>query len=292
MTILNEMMSGLLDFSWAAGSPLVFAGRLLEEFGPVVALLGVVGAAASIPCREPASRFVLLLFASFAFVTLRFGYWLPRYVLVLLVIGAAFAGAAVEVAARLPPRALPPRARLAVIFLAVGLTAVASIGMCQVGCLPAGPRLLPGRRTAKRSEGAGELRLSGRCHLLNQMMSDDDRVAIGVNLQPFLYLRRPYLHVHPITEKGNLQAVRSSAELKRAFEQQRVTFVAVRRWRRRAKSRGRARHRCTAFSIATTVSCASSPETATWRPWRKWERSASTACESTRCRERRSVTRG
>jgi hypothetical protein len=55
-------------------------------------------------------------------------------------------------------------------------------------------------------------------------------VAIGLNIQPFLYLRRPYLHVSPASEKGNLQAVRSAGELKRAFQSLGVTFVAFRPW--------------------------------------------------------------
>jgi hypothetical protein len=54
--------------------------------------------------------------------------------------------------------------------------------------------------------------------------------SIGVNAQPFLYLERPYFHIHPISEKGNLQSQDTADDFMRAFGTLGLTMLAIFPW--------------------------------------------------------------
>jgi hypothetical protein len=66
---------------------------------------------------------------------------------------------------------------------------------------------------------------------LNHQMSEHDKVGIGVNVQPFLYLDRPYFHIHPISEKGDLQAQSTPEDFMRAFRGLGLTMLAIFPWK-------------------------------------------------------------
>jgi hypothetical protein len=66
---------------------------------------------------------------------------------------------------------------------------------------------------------------------LNHHMSEQDKVGIGVNVQPFLYLDRPYFHIHPISEKGDLQSQSTPDDFMRAFRGLDLTMLAIFPWK-------------------------------------------------------------
>jgi len=226
--LAREMFDGLTGYSARTGSPGDFLRHVLNGFGWMPVLLALPGAVlAVVRRRSPAAVLLGAAFLLFGVLTFFAGYWLPRYFLSLLVLSAAFAavclGEVVQVvrALRERPRAAAVATALAVLVGAVSLRQqvgthgplIASFyGKDRVGFLEANVGYWTVADWINRHTPAG------------------DRVGLGLDVQPFFYLERPYFNIHPLTEKGDLQARETGEDYLQAFRSLDLQWVAFRRW--------------------------------------------------------------
>jgi 4-amino-4-deoxy-L-arabinose transferase-like glycosyltransferase len=224
--LAREIFAGRSGFSWSSGTVGGFAEGLVEGFGWVPVLLCVPGlVAAASRRRDPATVFLGAVVVSYALVTLFAGYWSPRYFLSLLVPASAFATVALAELVRVAPR-LPGGLRTA----AVGLGVLALV----VGGSAIRDQWSRGEKIVKhvlRGERWELVRRNTYWHLAvwcNRNLTDEDRIGF-VNTKPYFYLDRPYLDIHPLTEKGNFQALRTPEEHLEAFHEQGLTWLAFQR---------------------------------------------------------------
>ncbi len=227
--LLKESFGGAADTSWARGDLPAFAGRFLHGFGHVPVLLLLPGLASVIMIeRSRQVMFLALITVSYWAMTLALGLWEPRYSLSLLVLSAAFT-------AVLPGNVigwLGDSGGLAALRTAT--VAVMAVGLTIIGTV----REVKEYRSVLTDWVSSDPPEFYRRHVafwqvadwLNHHMAEHDKVGIGVNVQPFLYLDRPYFHIHPISEKGNLQSQVTPDDFLQAFSGLGVTMLAIYPW--------------------------------------------------------------
>ena len=222
--ITREMFGALTGYSWSTGTVGGFLSGAAGGFGWVPVLLSVPGLVAAVARkRDAASVFLGSAMVSLALVTLFAGYWLPRYFLSLLVLSSAFAGVAVaEIlrGARLVLGRRPP-------VVAIGLLAVAlGAGSIRWQWRASGEIVRDVLRLERQQFARVHAPYWSVADWANRNLARGDKIGIGVNVQPFYYLDRPYLHIHPMTEKGNLQSLQTPDEYLRAFHALGLTWLA------------------------------------------------------------------
>jgi 4-amino-4-deoxy-L-arabinose transferase-like glycosyltransferase len=228
--ILKEMFRGPADYSLVTGSPVAFARKMAAGFGAFVCAAAVAGLVVSLRRRErsPATLFVGALFLAFGGATLLFGFWEPRYVLTLLILGAAFAAALVDTldarfAARWPRAAgrLPAMTLIAVLVWADGFLTQVREYLPELSAwarLPAGEfraRAVPWWDVAA---------------WVNANVGPGDKIGLGIDVQPFFYIDRPYFHIHPFSEKGDLASRQGPDDFLAAFRELGLTMLGFQRW--------------------------------------------------------------
>jgi hypothetical protein len=161
-------------------------------------------------------------------MTLTLGLWEPRYTLCLLVLSAVFTAVLpVNVLRRFGEGQVAANLRVAVIALsAVGLTLIGTIRQVMVYR----PVLTDWMSMDSSAFYRRHVEYWSVADWLNHHMGERDKVGIGVDVQPFLYLDRPYFHIHPISEKGNLQSQSSPEDFMRAFTGLGLTMLAIFPW--------------------------------------------------------------
>ncbi len=226
--ITREMFGGLNGYSWSTGTVSAFLSRAASGFGWVPVLLSVPGLLAAVARkRDAASAFLGAALLSFGLIALFAGIWLPRYFLSLLVLSSAFAGAALAEILRVAQLVLGRRAPV----VALGLLTVALGGSSIRWQWRTSGELV---RDVLRLERQQFVRTHAPYWSLadwaNRNLAPGDKIGIGVNVQPFYYLDRPYFHIHPMTEKGNLQSLQTPDEFLRAFRTLGLTWLAFSRY--------------------------------------------------------------
>jgi hypothetical protein len=224
-----ELTGGLADFSPSLAAWRGFVGKFGEQFGYVPLLLsvpGIIGAARLGTSRRVTFPAVLLL--SLWVVTFFLGFWEPRYVLTLLVLSCAFAAVLLE---QLVRAALEMRNRLTW-HRGVGL--VLGVVVCLGGIVDQAMAHLPEvrlwRALSPAQFQAVEVPYGNVAAWINTHLREGDRVGIGVNVQPFLLIERSYFHIHPSSEKGDLQSRQGPEDFLAAFRSLGLTTLAIRRW--------------------------------------------------------------
>jgi hypothetical protein len=222
--IAREMFNGLTGYSWHTGTASSFLQKTIRGFGWVPVLLSIPGLlAAVLRRRDAASAFLGMVWASFGLLTLFAGYWLPRYFLTLLVLSSVFATVILAEICRPAGRALGRRATvvaLAIVVLAVG-------GSSLRWQWTTGWRFVQDAVRLKRQDFVRtHVRFWEVADWANRNLGPNDKIAVGLNVQPFYYLNRPYFHVHPMTQKGNLQSLETPEEFLRAFHTLGITWLA------------------------------------------------------------------
>jgi hypothetical protein len=222
--ITREMFGGLTGFSWGTGTVKAFLSATVSGFGWVPVLLSVPGLLAVVTRkRDAASVFLGAALMSFGLVTLFAGYWSPRYFLSLLVLSSAFAAAAlVEIlrAAQVVLGRRPPLVALGLLTIAVG-------GSSMRWQWTTSRDLVRDVLHLERQEFIkAHVPYWSVADWANRNLGPGDKIGVGVNVQPFYYLNRPYLHIHPMTEKGNLQSLQTPEEYLCAFRALGLTWLA------------------------------------------------------------------
>lgn len=228
--LLKESFGGAADTSLAHGGLPAFMARFFHGFGYVPVLLFLPGLASALMVgRSRPVLFLACVGLSYWAMTLAFGLWEPRYSLSLLVLSAAFTAVLpVNLLRRFGEgRAIATLRAAAIGVIAVGLAAIGTV------------REFKEYRSVLTEWMSSDAPQFYQRHVafwqvadwLNHHMSEHDKVGIGVNVQPFLYLDRPYFHIHPISEKGDLQAQSTPEDFMRAFRGLGLTMLAIFPWK-------------------------------------------------------------
>ncbi len=229
-TITREMFGGLSGYSWSTGTLAGFFSGAVRGFGWGPILLTVPGLLIAIPRRRDAvSVFLAAILASYGLLNLLAGFWQPRYVLSLLVLASAFATVVVAQTLELARRRLQRRwtltAAVGVLILALGADSVRwqwrENGELVQDLLRLEPREFLERRGP----------FWRFADWVNWNTMPDARIGVGVNVQPFYYLNRGYFHIHPMTEKGNLQSLQTPEEFLCAFRALGLDWLGFVRYR-------------------------------------------------------------
>jgi hypothetical protein len=223
--ITREMFSGWLGYSWSAGTPRDFLSNVAQGFGWVPVLLSVPGLiAAALRRRSAAAVFLGVALLSSALLTLFAGYWLPRYFLTLLVLACVFTALAVAEVLRVAERMLGRRAAVVALVLLVAAVGGGSLRWQW----NTGRRLVRDVVHLKRQDFLRtRVRYWAVADWANCNLGPEERIGMGVNVQPFYYLQRPYFHIHPMTEKGNLQSLETPEQFLQAFRDLGLSWLAL-----------------------------------------------------------------
>jgi hypothetical protein len=222
--ITREMFGGLTGYSWSTGSVSAFLSGATTGFGWVPVLLLVPGLLAVVlRKRDAAAVFLGAVLISFGLVTLFAGYWSPRYFLSLLILSSAFAGAVLAEILRVAHLVLGRRPSV----VALGLLIVA-LGGCSIRWQwrTSGELVRDVLRLGRQDFVRTHVPYWSLADWANRNLAPGDKIGIGVNVQPFYYLNQPYFHIHPMTEKGNLQSLQTPEEFLRAFRALGLTWLA------------------------------------------------------------------
>ncbi len=227
--LLKESFGGAAGTSLRHGDLAAFISRFLRGFGYFPVLLFLPGLASALAFdRSRPAAFLACITLSYWAMTLAVGLWEPRYVLSLLVLSAAFTAAfPVNMLRRFGDGQAVATLRVVGIALgAVGLTVIGTIREVEVY------RAVLADWMGSESSGfyRRHVEFWPVADWLNHHMSEHDKVGIGVNVQPFLYLDRSYFHIHPISEKGNLQLQSTPEDFMRAFTGLGLTMLAIFPW--------------------------------------------------------------
>jgi len=193
---------------------------------PLLLSLPGIGLVALAKRRRPAWPLAAILLV-YGALTLFAGFWSPRYFLCLLVLAAVLGALALDAgAAALASRRLT---RAGAWLLAPALAGAGALALSrQVETF--GPVLTDLRRLDRRAFLDAHVDFWKLADWLNQNSRKDDRIGIGVNVQPFYYLERSYFHIHPASEKGDLLHAASPEDFLQRFRRLGITVLVIYRW--------------------------------------------------------------
>ncbi len=232
--LTREMFEGLAGYTWSTGTVGVLLKRVGSGFGWVPVLLSVPGlVAVMLRRRDTVSVFLGAAFVSFGLVVFFAGHWQPRYFLSLLVLSCAFAAAALEEIGRVT-HLVPGRRRTAAVALGI-LTLTVGGDSIWTQWRARGERVRDNLWMDRQELVRSYVPFWRFADWANRNLAPDDKIAVGMGVQPFYYLDRPYFHIHPMTEKGNLQALQTPEEYLQAFRSLGITWLGFRRFRDGAK---------------------------------------------------------
>ena len=237
--LLKESFGGAANTSLARGDLSVFMERFLHAFGYVPVLLLLPGLASVLMIdRSRPTVFLASVTLSYWMMSFALGLWEPRYSLSLLVLSSVFT-------AVLPVNVIDRFGNgRGFAALRVATVAVGAVGLTAIGTV----REVKEYRSVLTDWVNSDSPEFYRRHVafwqvadwLNHHMGEHDKVGVGVNVQPFLYLERPYFHIHPISEKGNLQSRVTPDDFMQAFRGLGLTMLAIFPWNPEAEGYGAA----------------------------------------------------
>ena len=214
------------NFSWAIGASRAFIFKYCEGFGYPAFIGGIIGVLFSFYSKEnKSSKFIAIILMLMSIVIMRFGLWEPRYSLVLLpLLGALstlpinfFLNACAECRMKLDKDKV-----INVVLIILACLSVyhgfKAFGRIQKIYAFNSEKFffetsVPGWRVA---------------NYLNKNTPTDAKIAVGIgNNQIFYYLNRPYYHLHPLTEKGNLLGVENGNDLIKLLKSENIRYIAL-----------------------------------------------------------------
>lgn len=227
--LFRESFYGDVNFSWANGSILAFFRRFAIEFNPIILIVGLVGMVRGLLFHKNKQDLYLSLATLGSIcLTIRFGFWEPRYSFVLLVmLSVQFAGV---VGCVYQMVAKYRNGRIGMIFvlaLCILLIIVFSRGLAKK---------IYGDRSSyykvHSEESFLEKYVAG--YVVARWLNDntEQNSVVGVwGHQMFFYLNRLYFHVHPLTESGNLLGVNSEREFYEFLVAKKINYLCLADWR-------------------------------------------------------------
>lgn len=224
INVFNEIFyNDIVDFTWDTGTIFMFFKKHIYSFGAVASVLGFLGVCLSMTHkREP--RFTAIFLIAITIITIRVGFWEPRYNIFLLIMISVFAAIFCDkVFEWLKKNYHQFNINIALILLAVLFSAVG---------------FLRGAEAYKTIEYSF---LFNRAHFLeanvpywkvadylNLNTPENSKIGVGFGAnQMFYYLDRRYYHFHPITEKGDLLSKTTPDDFLSLINLQNIEYMAI-----------------------------------------------------------------
>jgi hypothetical protein len=229
-TLTWEMFHGLTGFSRHSAPPRTLLDNTAAGFAWAPVVLGLPGLVLAVTTRRStASLLLAAVLVPAGLLIYLVGFWSPRYFMSLLTVASALSTLTLAELGR-AVRLLPGRGRAAAIAVAVLFVLIGGHSLRRQWQAHGG--LLEALYRGDKEEFIrGRVAYWDVADWLNHNTPAGDRVGMGLQLQPFYYLERPYFHIHPLTEKGNLQALEAPEEFLDAFHSLGLDWLAVNRWR-------------------------------------------------------------
>jgi len=226
--LFREVMYEYSNFSWDTGTLACFAKTFLRQFGPIC-VIGSLGIASTIwRKRSDIENLLVILCVTLVAITLRFGFWEPRYVIVIAVLLAAISASLINRVIRHKIERMQKK-QINVIYSGIVATILVlgfSYGTYIYGSLKTQYQTEPNEIFLEEHVASWDV-----ADYLNRYIPINSKVAVGVGvMQPFYYIKRPYYHMHPLTELGNLTAVKSSDDFSLLLKQQGIEYIALLKW--------------------------------------------------------------
>jgi hypothetical protein len=225
--MLHEVLYlDLENFSWTIGASHAFIIKCCKGFGYVAFIGGFIGALISFYTKENKnSKFIAIALMLMLIFIMRFGLWEPRYSLVLLPLLGALSTLPINnmlnycASSRLKLN----KDRLIHLVLITLVCLSVYHGSKEFGRIQ--------KLYALNSENVFfETSIPGWkvANYLNKNTPTDAKIAVGIgNNQIFYYLNRPYYHLHPLTEKGNLLGVENGNDLLELLKNENIRYIAL-----------------------------------------------------------------
>lgn len=222
--VFNELFYfDLENFSWQSGSVHSFISRFSREFGWPATWIGFIGILVGVYYRKPNSFFIISCIAlTITLVTIRFGFWEPRYSYILLVLYSALAAKIVDLFAQ----------RLKIInyfiYIFIALNIIYGIHITHSNFKKIHASF---KNNQENSFFIENVRYWKVADFLNKNIPKNSKVAAGVGTnQMFYYLNFPYYHIHAMTEKGDLLNIKNEGDLMHIFLKEGVQYLAISDW--------------------------------------------------------------
>ena len=228
--ITKEMFTGIIGWNYHSGNLSDFIWKHFKGFG--IGFLLLPPSLILILFKKSFSKelfFIFVLTILLTFFTYRFGYWEPRYMLVLLCLASVVVVIASKIFLDFCASQGGLSTSLPILFNKKFV--VASLILIMLFVLVQQYKRLA-RDLKLWADSTDEMFYNakfpyyGLAKWINQNLEDGDRVAI-MNAQPFLFLNKPYFHIHPMTEKGNIQNSKNSEEVLQKLLSMGVTHIAI-----------------------------------------------------------------
>jgi len=227
--LFRESFYGDANFSWVNGSVFAYFKRFSVEFTPIILFLGLIGTLKNLFFNKNQQEYYLAIITLGCLtLNIRFGFWEPRYSFVLLVILAAqFA-----VLAQYFYQLLSKHQLISKISLAMVLVCIVSF---TVSGHIRGKKIYGDQIRYFETQPLNtflEKYVAGFkvADWLNKNTSNDAVIAVWGS-QMFYYLDRPYFHIHPLTESGDLISIQTQDEFYQFLTNKNITYLCLADWR-------------------------------------------------------------
>ena len=224
INVFNEIFyDDIVDFSWASGTILVFLKKHIHGLGAVVSLFGFLGLCLGLTSKNEA-RFLSLTLIALSIITLRFGFWEPRYNLTLLIVISVFAVFFFDKALEFIQSKSPS-------FNTNVATNIMVVVFCMIGFF-SGFKIYHSIEYEFLVNRPQFLALNVPywkvANFLNQNTPRYSKIGVGFGAnQMFYYLDRPYYHFHPMTEKGDLLNKITPNDFITLIRNQSIDYLAI-----------------------------------------------------------------
>lgn len=222
--MFQEALYGDVNFSWANGSIYGFIIRYAKGFGYFAVIFGLLGALRIILSKKNKENgYIAIIFFGISFATLRFGFWEPRYSLVILVLLSALAVNFIQ-NIFFKDKKFNGNQVFNTFLLCLMCTLVIygySRGSRIHGGLISYLQVAPRNAFLKKYVAYWEV-----ADWLNKNTSRESRVAI-LGPQIFYYLNRPYFNIHPLTEHGDLINNLTAVNLYNFYVKEKIDYICL-----------------------------------------------------------------
>lgn len=224
INVFNEIFfHDIVDFTWDTGTIFTFFKKHIHSFGAVVSVLGFLGVCLSLT-HKLELRFTALVLIAITVVTLRYGFWEPRYNIFLLVMISVFAAFFCDEVFKLVKKNYHQfNINIALITLAVLFGALGFFRGAEAYKTIEHSFLF--KRTQFLEANVPYWKVA---NFLNLNTPKNSKIGVGFGgNQMFYYLDRPYYHFHPMTEKGDLLSKNTPNDFLSLINLQNIEYMAI-----------------------------------------------------------------
>jgi hypothetical protein len=224
VNVFNEIFyDDIVDFTWASGTIFMFFKKHVYNFGALVSILGFLGLLLSMNGKG-ARLFLAWVLVALTMLTLKFGFWEPRYNLVLLIITSVFAALFCDKLLKYIKNN----------YSQFNVNTIVMILICML-CMLGFFRGLKIYKSIEYDFLVNRSQFFEKnvpywkvANYLNQNTPKNAKIGVGFGAnQMFYYLDRPYYHFHPVTEKGDLLNMKTPSDFIGLIRNQHVDYLAI-----------------------------------------------------------------